>query len=97
MPSNAGCDASMPVSSTATLTPSPENGDLSAPTASIPHAVLVEAGLVDAGLAAPGRFTGAMSFMGIAGATASTSRWRFTSSARRAVSASTSTAMGAPD
>jgi hypothetical protein len=65
--------------------------------AGLVDAGLVDAGLVDAGLAAPGRFTGAMSFMGIAGATASTSRWRLTSSARRAVSASTSTAMGAPD
>ena len=59
----------MPVSSTATLTPSPDNDDVSAPTAGMPHAVLV-----DVGWAARGRLTGAMSFMGMTGATAAMSR-----------------------
>ena len=55
--------------STATLTPSPDNDDVSAPTAWIPHAVLV-----DVGWAARGRLTGAMSFIGMTGATAAISR-----------------------
>jgi ABC-type uncharacterized transport system involved in gliding motility auxiliary subunit len=36
MPPKAGCVGSMPVSSTATITPSPEKGEVSAPTALTP-------------------------------------------------------------
>ena len=51
------------------LTPSPDNDDVSAPTAWMPHAVLV-----DVRWTARGRLTGAMSFMGMTGATAAMSR-----------------------
>ena len=42
-PANAGCAASMPVSSTATVTPSPVNGLRSAPTAPMPQVPSVAA------------------------------------------------------
>ena len=67
-PANAGCEASIPVSSTATTIPSPSNADVSAPTAWTPHAIwsAAAATMFDTS-------RGAMSFMGIDGATARTS------------------------
>ena len=50
----------MPVSRTATVTPSPENGDVSAPTAGMPHAMLDAVGCDRLGEARPD----AMSFIG---------------------------------
>src|SRR6516162_1831770 len=71
-PVKAGCAASIPVSSTATTTPLPVNGDLSAPTAVTPQAMPgVSAGI-------PSSVSGAMSFIGMTGAMASTAGSRAT-------------------
>lgn len=67
-PVNAGCDASMPVSRTATTTPAPVRDDLSAPTADTPHAVLVACGVVWSS----GSSTGWTSIVGMTGAMART-------------------------
>src|SRR5687767_4232127 len=75
----------MPVSSTATTTPLPVNEEVSAPTALTPHAVLVAAGA-----ATPGTSTGAISTMGITGATATTSDWRLRAGRWRESTSSTS-------
>jgi hypothetical protein len=57
----------MPVSSTATTTPFPLNGDVSAPTALIPHSTFPAAGCASVALA-----IGSINFIGMAGATATT-------------------------
>ena len=86
-PVNASCCASMPVSSTATVTPSPLNGPSSAPTARTPQVVSPSV----AGAASSLSRTGATSRTGITRATASDSGSRCSSPTSLGVSVLVST------
>ncbi len=83
----AGCDASMPVSRTATTTPAPVRGDVSAPTADTPQAVAVAS--VDGW--SSGSPTGWMSVVGMTGAMARTAGSRLSDRTSDLSSRSTST------
>ena len=84
-PANAGCAASMPVSSTATTMPAPVKGEVSAPTALTPQvAVAADGRRGDV----PRLASGAMRRIGIAGAIARTPLLRSTSRASRGSSSS---------